>query len=69
MNSYSYEDVSSTLSSDISDWSGGVDGVKIKLVSTVVIPREQYAPVKVYISRRIPGLIIYFDPKLVVSEG
>jgi len=70
MDAYSYEHTTSTLSSDNSTWSGVPESMTIiKLVSVVTIPKEQYAPVKVYLNKRLPGLIVYFDPKLTVEES
>lgn len=68
MGAYSYENTASTLSSDDSTWTGVTGGTIIKLVSTITIPKEQYAPVKIYVLKRLPGQIIYFDPKLTVLE-
>lgn len=64
MGAYSYEDKTSVMSSDNSVWTGVGTGTKIKLVSTITIPKEQYAPVRLYLNLKLPGLIVYFDPKL-----
>lgn len=69
MGAYSYEDTTSVLSADDSTWIGVVSGTIIKLTSIIAIPKEQYAPVKIYLSKRLPGLIVYFDPKLTVVES
>jgi len=69
MGAYSYENTTSVLSSDDSTWTGVVSGTIIKLTSIIAIPKEQYAPVKIYLSKRLDGLIVYFDPKLTVVEN
>jgi hypothetical protein len=63
MGAYSQENTSSALSGDSSSWPG-VTGTAVKLVSSITTVKEQYCPVKLIINKRIPGLIIYFDPKV-----
>ena len=69
MGAYSYENISSVVSSDDSTWTGVSGGTTIKLTSSIAIPKEQYAPVKLYLNKRLVAMVVYFDPKLTVVKS
>ncbi len=53
-----------------SEWNETVtDGNFISLhMADISVPKAQYCPVRFAINRKLPNQIIYFDPKLVVTE-
>ena len=68
MGVYSTEYSNSSLSGDTSSWPS-ISGTAIKLTITITTIKEQYCPVRLIINKKLSGLIIYFDPKVVVTSA
>jgi len=68
MDSYSYPFRGGTISEDVlSVWTGISGATNITVSDVVTIPKPQYCPIFLNIYPSLPGQIIYFDPKILIT--